>query len=446
MIFYKIAPLNSRIKNIFKAPFLQGIVFWFAVLGYLLIFYPGLMSDDSYTMYALAVEGKFSQHTSVFLIWLWKQLNRVYSGPLLMFLFNMGLLWGSIHILAFRLVVCTWARYLALLFPYTFWMLLYSGYIWKDVFLAFGYMFLVVHLLEKEKMQQRFSFFQWVLFWVLLICSTEVKFVQTRFICPLVIFWFLQVQWPLWSGLKRVTITGMLSGILIFGTHSFHKKVFSNPSYSTHSWQFVTIYDLVGMSVYSGTYLVPEFLVLRPGLHRLRESYDLLWDPLICYPNSPLRKTQSDMERSILVKSWNQAVIRHPLSYLQHRSRVFIKGTFNVFGPLSKRWIALVKKFLWLEKFPWLLYLIRIISGHFLFLPLQIYLGFFYKGPSSVRRINRIGVTFFAVLFIFSLAGVPRYIFLNVVLCLSSLPLVLENYSNRLRKNRMNTGQMHIPF
>ncbi|PPE05559.1 hypothetical protein HCUR_00205 [Holospora curviuscula] len=52
----------------------------------------------------------------------------------------------------------------------------------------------------------------------------------------------------------------------------------------------------------------------------------------------------------------------------------------------------------------------RIVSGYALFFLLQLYLGFFYGGSASVGHINRIGVTFFVVLFIFLLAGVGRYI------------------------------------
>ncbi|WP_279337395.1 hypothetical protein [Holospora curviuscula] len=40
---------------------------------------------------------------------------------------------------------------------------------------------------------------------------------------------------------------------------------------------------------------------MRPGLPRLQEAYDLLWKPLIVYPLPPLRQTQSDTERKVLV-------------------------------------------------------------------------------------------------------------------------------------------------
>ncbi|PPE05611.1 hypothetical protein HCUR_00259 [Holospora curviuscula] len=47
-------------------------VFVCAIFGYLFIFFPGLMSPDSLSMYQLALSGGYSQHTSYFMVWVWR--------------------------------------------------------------------------------------------------------------------------------------------------------------------------------------------------------------------------------------------------------------------------------------------------------------------------------------------------------------------------------------
>ena len=140
-----------------------------------------------------------------------------------MFLLNMDCYGVEFISWSSRLVVHTLCSIrCSLLFPYTDTHLFRIH--WKNVFLAFGYTFLIVQLVTKEKTQQRFSFWQWVLFWILLICTTDVKIVQTRFICPFD-FWVFANAMDALKHTLRVIVT-VLSWLLIFGIHIFHKKVF----------------------------------------------------------------------------------------------------------------------------------------------------------------------------------------------------------------------------
>jgi hypothetical protein len=189
----------------------------------------------------------------------------------------------------------------------------------------------------------------------------------------------------------------------------------------------VNIYDLAGTSVYANTYLVPDFLVLRPGLDLLRKKYDLLWEPLIAYPNSPLRKTKSDPERAALTQAWIKGVITHPIAYLQHRCRVFFRGLF-ICSALNgtATWVAWYQKYLFL-------YYVGLLSSYAWLLTVQGVLAFWSR-HRSVRKMNQIGLSFLAVLFVFSLAGTPRYIFVSVVLCIFSLSYTVDRYLVKRKK------------
>ncbi len=46
---------------------------------------------------------------------------------------------------------------------------------------------------------------------------------QTRFVCPLLILWFVQAQWPFWHRLKHYAVTACPSLCLIFDLHGSSK-------------------------------------------------------------------------------------------------------------------------------------------------------------------------------------------------------------------------------
>lgn len=416
-----------------NSPFLKPnlplkILFILGVLGYFVLFFPGLMSFDSQSYYQNSLSSVYYEHSPCFMVWVWNKLNHIYPSTAWMFCINMALLWGSVYLFSFRILKARWIQYLTILMPYTIWVAIYAGWIWKDTLLAFGYAFLCAVFIDKMQRKHHFSWGGIAAILLLLTYYSEAKWAQARFVCPLFLLWLMEIQQPYWTRFKRWMVAALLSACFIFSVHSLRAKVLEQMP-SSHFWQYVNIYDLAGTSIYANTYLVPDFLVIRPGLDLLKQKYDLLWEPLIAYPDSPLRKTQSDAERTALTQAWIKAVISHPIAYIQHRSRVFFRGLF-ICSPLNRTstWIAQY------QKYPFLYY-IGVVSTYDWLLPAQLWLAFRSR-HRSVRKMNQIGLSFLAVLFIFSLAGTPRYIFVSMVLCIFSIAYAIDM---RLRtKNQPN--------
>ena len=397
--------------------------FILGILGYFILFFPGLLSIDSNTFFQQSISGTYSEHTTFFMVWVWHKLNKIYVTQAWMFIINMALLWGSVYLWSFRILQERWAQYCAVLAPYTIWIAVYAGWIWKDTLLAFGYLFLCTLFIYKSEKQQRFSWLGIAGILLLLGYCSEPKWAQARFMCPFFILWLIEINQPYWPRLKRWCVAILVSAAFIFSIHTLRAQFLKHTDRS-YSWQFVNIYDLVGTSVYSNTYLVPNFLVLRPGLERLKEKYDLLWEPLIVYPDSPLRKTQSEAERKALTQAWIKAVTTHPIAYLQHRFYVFFRGILAA-SPLNGTitWSS------WTQTYP-LLYYIGVLGSYVWLFPTQLFFALRSK-HSPVRNMNQIGAFFMTVLCIFSLAGVTRYVFASMVLCIFSMTYVLDKYLER---------------
>lgn len=76
------------------------IIFFIAACIFIGIFAPGKMDIDSSGIYKSALAHQYSDHHPPLMAYMWHYLNFIYPGPLLMFLFNMALLWGALYILA----------------------------------------------------------------------------------------------------------------------------------------------------------------------------------------------------------------------------------------------------------------------------------------------------------------------------------------------------------
>ena len=65
------------------------IFFLVLCVGFVLSFYPGLMSDDSHGIYASAQAHQYNDHHPPLMAYLWHYLLFIKDGPAMMFLFNM---------------------------------------------------------------------------------------------------------------------------------------------------------------------------------------------------------------------------------------------------------------------------------------------------------------------------------------------------------------------
>jgi hypothetical protein len=322
-------------------------------------------------------------------------------------------------------------------------------------------------LAYKDLKQKKFNAFENLIFFIIVFYTTSVKY-QAKFILPILLLWYVSVQFNKPSILsarsklkvliKHISIAMILCFSIINGieiTNNF--LVTKHGQGSNNSWQYKKIYDLVGTSININQILVPKFLAKKEvmTLEDLRNHYELAWEPLIVYDHSPLRSAHSDKELAAIDKSWKQMIRNHPIGYLKHRLHIwatgillsapgegYLTGKSTYLSSLEKKHGNLLGGLSFLaNKFSWILYIFAYISifpfqMYFIFSSLRLYSKENNKYAKAVFFMSIMGLTLLFLLFFFSLASMPRYIYFTYVMFFFSIPFFIA-MRQQIRKERL---------
>src|SRR3990167_7433402 len=365
------------------------IVFLGLFLLNLLIFWPGQISLDSIVQLKEAMMGIYSDHHPPIMALFWRYLLVVFPYTSGLFIFHMLLLYSSCLIFIRALkeypAKCVYLFYP--LFPPIF---LYSSMIWKDVGFAFSFLFVsaaityfVMHN-KKPNMLQLF-FILFILFYVLNQFN--------NFLVP--------------------------------------------QAKKCDSWKFVKIYDLAGISLDLNRPIFPDYILNYKNfsfdLVKEKFNYERV-DDIVFNADSPIPRVETEENRTQLLSLWKETVFRHPVSYLKHRFRNWIRiifakplekldtldfnqfETFSWFAKLQSKGSILAKLvFFLLKAFRYLFSFIFV----FIFMIFYLFLGF-AKRKSRLGFIllmmNCAALTLVLVLSLFSMASLLRYVYMSVCL------------------------------
>lgn len=373
-------------------------------------FWPGFMSMDSNSLLHQAQNHYYKEGHSPILGYLWHWLLFIfpYKGSGLLVV-NQLLLWGAVFFGGQSFKKPIWKIYYLLL-PFLPHFLLYSGFIWKDVFFSQGYLCIAMFFANKMIKNESIKPYQWAIILFGVIVFTGAKY-QARFALP-----FLVLLGAFTINRKTLKLNLLLAAGITLSLVSISDTIndkLVGQQHQTHFWQFVKIYDLAGISVYADENVVPRFLWGKDNVEvsDIQGKYTFLWEPLIRESDSPLKETQSDVERQALRMTWFKAVFQHPWSYLKHRFQVW-KGNLFInplgnffdekFGHLV--WSRVVKPFGYLTCFAILLPLLLF----------QIVTNVRWIKKSNLSPsifFNLLSLSVLSALFVFSLSSTPRYIF-----------------------------------
>jgi hypothetical protein len=429
------SPLKTLLMTTLKKyhPF---IIFFIAACIFISTFAPGKMDIDSRGIYQSALTHQYSDHHPPLMAYMWHYLNFIYPGPLLMFLVNMALLWTALYILAFKVFNNDRIlQYCVIFIPFMPQIAVHGRVTGKDVIFTFGYGLLAVFLSYITIHNKKISFPQTLGFMLSVVYFTAVKF-QAQFILPILLLWFFYVQLRNTNITYKKSISVLASILMSLGIatmiHSInHHLVTEKGSGSSHSWQYVKIFDLSGMSIYSNKVLLPKFLLKHPeiSVQDLQKKHEIAWEPLIVYDDSPLRSTISNEEREILLQTWWQEVFNHPISYIQHRGKLWFREFF--LASCAKGWLEEIG-ITGITPFEKALRLFATLAAFIFLFPLQIL--FFRIGrralqlsetkyyAQSLLFISSMGCALLALLFVKSLAVTVRYIFFTFYMFFLSCP------------------------
>jgi len=367
--FVKKGPSDGRIV----------VVLFLLLCAHIALFWPGIMTPDSQTQYAMAIQGVYSDHHPFMMSWLWRQLDLfVYPGSGIMLVVHLCVLYVGTYFFSKAWKPYGWA---ALFIPFIPGVLAYSGMIWKDVGMAFCYFCVAGYLSMITVQQRRLTWGALLMALSILVYGTAIKF-QGMYLAPLVLVWIGLVRSEYRFGLRFLGQMACVSS-LFYGLMAL-VMAFSPPVKQDHSWQYVKIFDLAALSVANQEDLFPLHTKTEHfSLPAVNERFSSRAVDELCFPLKGngfplLQKTFDPEEMNVLWHTWAKETVHHPMDYSLHRFKVLGYSLGGCVG------CERIQGFLSLSQGTWGDTVVKALCFPFLAPLFTICLGIFYWGMGLV--------------------------------------------------------------
>lgn len=416
------------------------------IIGSLHLFsmWPGILSPDSQGQYAMAIAGVYSDHHPPLMSFVWRYLDKIVSGPGMMFLLHLGLLYAAIFYLIISVNNFIY-KFLLLLFSLIPQIFFYSNMIWKDVGFTFSFLFIAAYLgyitVNKKQLNWQKDFLKIIILLIILFYGTAVKF-QAQFCAPVLLAWLAYILADYkYCNKLFIKYFSILSILFYICLNSVNTILVPNIN-KNHSWQLVKLYDLAAISISTNQDLFPLFtknnnFTMQELKNRLsRKSLDkfsyYMVDDLI-FENAILKSGSNEAERKQLYFCWLKTIIKHPVLYIKHRminmaSMLLYHPSFKYINKYNNNKIII-------ELANIIIYLTMCNL-----VPAILSLIYFILGIIAVRKniltglpllcFNLISLIMLAVLFFCSMAGTPRYTYIVVCMVHASHIFAYLTYNN----------------
>lgn len=414
-----------------------------------LAFWPGYMLQDTVGQYQQAVSMQFSDHHPPIMSLVWHYLDLVHKGEGLMFALQLVMLYGAMAMLLLTLdrMVKTKQRQILCLIPLLLpiypQVLVYAANIVKDTQYAFAFLLAASILAYYSIRYERPSLLVIYGLFFLMLYGAAVKY-QGQFCVIVLAFWLAHVMY-LRHKVRAKIIAGLaIYALLFFGVGSINNHLVPQQS-KNYSWEFVKLYDLAAISIATNSDLVPDFNKTdHYTFQKLEERFTYpVIDPYIYAEEKILMVTKDPANMQRLYKVWLQNVFAHPVYYLRHRA-------INMgYALLSRPGFDHALHALSNTSMDSSMYqvvnivigsLFYILMSHFLVIVLGV--GYFglaiYSWKSSKAAPVLLGFTSVAllmvsILFFMSMAGVPRYTYISIVMIHAAHIFAYKCYADRKR-------------
>ncbi len=288
----------------------------------LLVFYPGVMTYDARFVHEYIAKGVMEDWQSPAMILLWGWIDPIAPGSASMFLLIVTLYWLAFALLAFTLARRSlWlavALVLLALSPPAF---IFQGIIWRDVLFADTWLLAAVLAFAAANRDATLRIPVQAVALGLLAFGVLLRpnSLTAAPILAVAILWPRQFSW------KRAAIWFVPIGIALFALMQF---VYYGVLHATrqHPLQSIMVFDLGGISNFTKqnqfpvTFTAPETALLINGCYQ-PTLWDIYWRLEPC--EFVMKKLQGEIKifgTPALTKAWMNAVLHHPLTYLEHRT------------------------------------------------------------------------------------------------------------------------------
>lgn len=288
----------------------------------LLIFYPGIMTYDAKFVYEDIAKGTYGDWQSPVMVWLWGLIDPIAPGAGSIFLLTVTIYWLGFGTLS--LALASRGKAAALLLPLlamTPPALALAGVIWRDILLASCWLLAaaVAFAVSEQRSSVRLTGQALALALVVLGVLLRPNALLAAPVLAAYIVWVSRVT------LLRTAIFYIPAMIGFFGIVQLAYYGMLDAK-RQHPLQTIMIFDLGGISHFAKQNQFPVDWSESENAMLLNSCYQpTLWD--IYWRLDPCDFVMRKVERekglfgtSAISRAWLQAMLRHPVAYLQHRS------------------------------------------------------------------------------------------------------------------------------
>ena len=289
------------------------------------VFWPGYMSEDSFSQLAQARSGDFNPIHPPLMALLWRPLDALLPGPGLLLVLQAALAWGGAALfvsLVFGGWGAPWALLALCLWPTVF---SYLGTMWKDVQLGVALMWGTALTLAAQRLGWRWA--RW-LAPAAFFYGSAVRHNGITAILPLAVWWGWEVAGHL--GWRRRLLLGGAAGLALTVSIWWSVKTVDDWLTRAHPIpspeQSLLIHDLIGITGATGKLYLPEYVLRQP------EARSINWLLRLWYPHSlaplfydpgNLQLSADPVQLATFRAAWFRAITEHPDVYFRHRLIMF---------------------------------------------------------------------------------------------------------------------------
>ena len=301
------------------------------------LFHPGIMNYDARYVYLDSLKGFYGDWQSPVMTWLWRIIDPIDPGSGSMFLLLTVLYWWSIATLSAALAQRSLALGFALpLIALTPPLLAFVGVIWRDVLMAGCWLFATARVFAATGQTKR-PVVTRIVGVALVVLGVLIR-PNALAAAPLLITYIL---WPRAFSWKR---TALLFVPLMMALYASVQLVYYGALNATrqHPLHSIAVFDLGGITYFSSenafpvTWSADEMEALRGRCYD-PSIWNVYWNGDCKFVMAKVEHEQKLFGTPALSHAWLDAVVRHPLAYVQHRLTFF--RTF-LFGSHPGMWTA----------------------------------------------------------------------------------------------------------
>lgn len=295
----------------------------------LCVFYPGIMNYDARYVYLDGQKGFYGDWQSPVMTWLWKTIDPVAPGPASMFLLIAALYWLGIgtlsRALAGRSLFPAIALPLIALTPPLF---AFVGIIWRDVLMAASWLLAAALVFTASERAERPIIIQAIALG-LTVLGVLIR-PNALAAAPALIAYVL---WPRQFSFKR---TALLFVPIMIALYAIVQLVYYGALNATrqHPLHSIAVFDLGGITYFTGenqfpvTWSADEAEALRGRCYD-PSYWNVYWNGDCKFVMAKLEGEQRIFGTPALSRAWLDAVMKHPLAYMQHRLAFFRTFLFD---------------------------------------------------------------------------------------------------------------------